>query len=211
METTTTTTTKVQHQKKKRWVISLSFSLLLSSLLILTSILASNHFFLLPFSLPITKPIFIESKLRIDDSPSKNSIPRIAYLISGSIGDGESIKRILKALYHPLNQYAVHLDLEASVTERLSLGNFVESEPVFAQVGNVHFVVKANLVTYRGPTMVSNTLHAAAILMKKDREWDWFINLSASDYPLVTQDGKKFLILKPSFFYLFCALLVFAN
>ncbi|RVW22812.1 Beta-glucuronosyltransferase GlcAT14A [Vitis vinifera] len=47
---------------------------------------------------------------------------------------------------------------------------------------------KANLVTYRGPTMVANTLHAAAILLKEGGDWDWFINLSASDYPLVTQD-----------------------
>lgn len=36
--------------------------------------------------------------------------------------------------------------------------------------------------------MVSNTLHAAAVLLKEGGEWDWFINLSASDYPLVTQD-----------------------
>lgn len=53
-------------------------------------------------------------------------------------------------------------------------------------------VVKANLVTYRGPTMVANTLHAAAILLKEGGVWDWFINLSASDYPLVTQDGIDF-------------------
>ncbi|CAM8999555.1 unnamed protein product [Rhodiola kirilowii] len=44
------------------------------------------------------------------------------------------------------------------------------------------------MVTYRGPTMVANTLHACAILLKQNKEWDWFINLSASDYPLVTQD-----------------------
>jgi hypothetical protein len=50
-------------------------------------------------------------------------------------------------------------------------------------------ITKANLITYRGPTMVANTLHAAAILLKEYGDWDWFINLSASDYPLVTQDG----------------------
>ncbi len=50
-------------------------------------------------------------------------------------------------------------------------------------------VGKANLVTYRGPTMIATTLHGAAILLKRSKEWDWFINLSASDYPLVTQDG----------------------
>ncbi|KAJ0581655.1 putative glycosyl transferase, family 14, beta-glucuronosyltransferase GlcAT14A/B/C [Helianthus annuus] len=36
--------------------------------------------------------------------------------------------------------------------------------------------------------MVANTLHAAAILLKEGGDWDWFINLSASDYPIVTQD-----------------------
>lgn len=40
--------------------------------------------------------------------------------------------------------------------------------------------------------MVANTLHAAAILLREGGDWDWFINLSASDYPLVTQDGEFF-------------------
>ncbi|KHN47158.1 Xylosyltransferase 1 [Glycine soja] len=104
------------------------------------------------------------------------------------MGDGGTLKRTLKALYHPRNQYVVHLDLEASSQERLELANFVKNEPLFSKVGNVRMVVKANLVTYRGPTMVTNTLHAAAILLKEGGLWDWFINLSASDYPLITQD-----------------------
>uniref|UniRef100_A0A8R7V8X7 Xylosyltransferase 1 n=2 Tax=Triticum urartu TaxID=4572 RepID=A0A8R7V8X7_TRIUA len=37
--------------------------------------------------------------------------------------------------------------------------------------------------------MVTTTLHAAAnFLPGPGADWDWFINLSASDYPLVTQD-----------------------
>ena len=105
------------------------------------------------------------------------------------MGDGESLKRTLKALYHPRNQYAVHLDLEAPAEERMDLASFVRNEPMFREVGNVRMILRANLVTYRGPTMVTNTLHAAAILLKEGGDWDWFINLSASDYPLVTQDG----------------------
>lgn len=49
-------------------------------------------------------------------------------------------------------------------------------------------VGKANLITYKGSSMIANTLHGAAILLKYSKHWDWFINLSASDYPLVTQD-----------------------
>ncbi|CAA6662853.1 unnamed protein product [Spirodela intermedia] len=98
------------------------------------------------------------------------------------------LKRALLALYHPHNCYVVHLDLEATPRERLDLREFVTNHPVFAAVGNVIMITKANLITYRGPTMVANTLHAAAILLREGGEWDWFINLSASDYPLVTQD-----------------------
>jgi hypothetical protein len=39
--------------------------------------------------------------------------------------------------------------------------------------------------------MIATTLHGAAIMLKRSKEWDWFINLSASDYPLVTQDGMS--------------------
>ncbi|KAF2317988.1 hypothetical protein GH714_041313 [Hevea brasiliensis] len=106
-------------------------------------------------------PHFVEFKLP-KPVVSPRRLPRLAYLISGSAGDGVSAKRTLKALYHPRNQYAVHLDLEATAEERLDL------------------VI--------GPTMVSNTLHAAAILLRDGGDWDWFINLSASDYPLLTQD-----------------------
>ncbi|GAB4828292.1 Beta-glucuronosyltransferase GlcAT14B [Ancistrocladus abbreviatus] len=176
-------------QKKQQWFLILVLSLLVSSLLIFLSLFSSytsSPFYKTPVQNPET-PFFVESSLLIS-SISKSPIPRIAYLISGSAGDGESLKRTLKALYHPLNQYAVHLDLEASVQERMELVDFVNNEPVFAKVGNVRVVVRSNLVTYRGPTMVSNTLHAAAICLKEGAEWDWFINLSASDYPLVTQD-----------------------
>nr|GMC56671.1 beta-glucuronosyltransferase GlcAT14B-like [Ipomoea batatas] len=120
--------------------------------------------------------------------PPSPSIPRFAYLISASKGDLEKLWRVLRVLYHPRNYYLVHLDLEATVDERLELASRLEREPVFLEVGNVHMITKANMVTYRGPTMVSNTLHASAILLRTYKDWDWYINLSASDYPLVTQD-----------------------
>ncbi|KAF2286037.1 hypothetical protein GH714_009845 [Hevea brasiliensis] len=115
-------------------------------------------------------------------------IPRFAYLISGSKGDLEKLWRTLHALYHPRNQYVVHLDLESPAEERLELSSRIEKHPLFSKVGNVYMITKANMVTYRGPTMVANTLHACAILLKRSKDWDWFINLSASDYPLITQD-----------------------
>ncbi|KAF4347792.1 beta-glucuronosyltransferase GlcAT14B [Cannabis sativa] len=179
-----------KQQKKKKWFLPLVLSLLLSTLLVFITVFTSfSSSSSKLYKTPVKKevPRFVESKLRISDT-SKDPIPRLAYLISGSMGDGRSLKRTLKALYHPRNQYVVHLDLEASAEERLDLAEFVRKEPLFAKLGNVRMIVRANLVTYRGPTMVTNTLHAASILLREGGDWDWFINLSASDYPLVTQD-----------------------
>ena len=138
-------------------------------------------------------PLFVEEELRFRSPrpiPSPNSLPKLAYLISGSSGDGKSLKRTLRALYHPQNSYVVHLDLEASAAERLELAAAVRDDPVYSRFGNVRVIVRSNLVTYRGPTMVANTLHAAAVLLRHGGDWDWFVNLSTSDYPLVTQEGK---------------------
>ncbi|CAI9780652.1 unnamed protein product [Fraxinus pennsylvanica] len=135
-----------------------------------------------------TTSIFVESKLRPIPISSLPSLPRLAYLISGSAGDGAMLRRTLQALYHPYNQYVVHLDAESTAEERLNMYNYVKTHPVFGKFKNVRMITKANLVTYRGPTMVANTLHASAILLKEGGDWDWFINLSAADYPLVTQD-----------------------
>ncbi|PWZ13538.1 Beta-glucuronosyltransferase GlcAT14B [Zea mays] len=94
-------------------------------------------------------------------------MPRIAYLISGSTGDGATLRRTLRALYHPANTYVVHLDLEAPTAKRAELAAAVRADPVYARFRNVKVVTRANLVTYHGPTMVANTLHAAAILLRE--------------------------------------------
>lgn len=139
---------------------------------------------------PSSNSHFVESKMKqINNKENNHSIARFAYLISGSKGDVEKLWRCLRSMYHPWNYYVVHLDLESNVEERLELALRLKQDEIFGQVGNVYMISKANMVTYRGPTMVANTLHASAILLEKHKDWDWFINLSASDYPLVTQDG----------------------
>ncbi|KAI9115883.1 hypothetical protein K1719_012813 [Acacia pycnantha] len=115
-------------------------------------------------------------------------LPRFAYFITGTKGDGPQLKRILQAAYHPRNYYMLHLDLEALDAERLELAKYVKSETVFLEFRNVMVVGKADLVTYKGPTMIASTLHGIAMLLKLRKDWDWFVNLSASDYPLMSQD-----------------------
>ncbi|KMT12428.1 hypothetical protein BVRB_5g103600 [Beta vulgaris subsp. vulgaris] len=135
--------------------------------------------------------LFVEDEIKRLSALSRNSDkepPRFAYLISGTIGDSQRIMRVLQAVYHPRNQYILHMDFEAPPRERLELIMSVKSDPTFREVENVRVMDKSNLVTYKGPTMIACTLQAIAILVRESLNWDWFINLSASDYPLMTQD-----------------------
>ncbi|XP_042008537.1 beta-glucuronosyltransferase GlcAT14A-like [Salvia splendens] len=138
---------------------------------------------------------FIESEMRKSlelTEVAEAEPPRLAYLISGTKGDSQRMLRTLQAVYHPRNQYILHMDLEAPARERLNLTISVKNDPTFSTVENVRVMAQSNLVTYKGPTMIACTLQAVAILLKESLNWDWFINLSASDYPLVTQDDMLY-------------------
>ena len=133
---------------------------------------------------------FVESDLKSSfDTVREKEAPRLAYLISGTKGDSQRMMRTLQAVYHPRNQYILHMDLEAPPRERLNLSLSVKKDLTFREVENVRVMEQSNLVTYKGPTMIACTLQAIALLLKESLNWDWFINLSASDYPLMTQDG----------------------
>ncbi|CAI9088671.1 OLC1v1023073C1 [Oldenlandia corymbosa var. corymbosa] len=184
---------------EKKWVFPLAISSLVCLFLFATSfnmgmissLKTINSIFSMFPSINHTSQLYVDTKIpkpQPPPPPAAPPMPRFAYLISGSRGDLDKLWRTLLALYHPWNYYIVHLDLESPPEERLELASRLDKHPIFNKVQNVQMITKANMVTYRGPTMVSNTLHACAILLKKYKDWDWFINLSASDYPLMTQD-----------------------
>lgn len=75
------------------------------------------------------------------------------------------------------------------------MAKYVKLKVVFRNFGIVKVVGKSDLVTYKGPTMLASMLHSIAILLKLPSSWDWFINLSASDYPLMTQDISTLILL----------------
>lgn len=170
---------------ERKWLLPLVTSTLISIILLLVTYSVRSS----PLDPGSEAAVPAPATLAVVESDSP-APPRLAYLISGTKGDGLGrMQRTLQALYHPRNYYLLHLDLEAPPRERLDLARYVKNEVVFQENANVYVVGRANLVTYRGPTMIAATLHGAAILLRKAKDWDWFINLSAADYPLVTQDG----------------------
>ncbi|PNX88604.1 xylosyltransferase 1-like protein, partial [Trifolium pratense] len=96
--------------------------------------------------------------------------------------------RLLKAIYHPRNQYLLQLDDCSSDSERMDLALYVKSNIVFEEFGNVNVVGKSYAINKMGSSSLSASLHAIALLLKVNSDWDWFFTLSASDYPLMTQD-----------------------
>ncbi|KAK4588301.1 hypothetical protein RGQ29_019329 [Quercus rubra] len=170
----------------RKWFMPLLTIFVLSLILVLTLSLGHAKF---SSGIDDPPPKFAALDRNFDRLGLLPKLPSFAYSIWGSKGDVSSVKRLLEAVYHPRNYYVLHLDLDASDAERLELAKYVKSENlVFREFGNVMVVGNANLVTYKGPTMMASTLHAIAILLKKAKDWDWFISLSASDYPLVSQD-----------------------
>ncbi|KAG5608946.1 hypothetical protein H5410_020227 [Solanum commersonii] len=114
--------------------------------------------------------------------------PRIAYFITGTKNDGSRIFRLLQAVYHPRNYYLLHLDQFASHKQRLKLALKVGSVDVFVAAENVNVIEKADAVNEEGSSPLGLVLHGAAVLLKWKMDWDWFVNLDASDYPLIPQD-----------------------
>ncbi|KAJ4981365.1 hypothetical protein NE237_032202 [Protea cynaroides] len=185
----------------RRWVLPFFASLLVSVTLFFAAVLGRfsspyagdppSFDFISYARMEDSSEYFVESDLNSSLEPpgdSRMEPPRIAYLISGTKGDAQRMRRTLQAVYHPRNQYILHLDFEAPPRERIELATTIKSDKTFREVENVRVMAKSNLVTYKGPTMIATTLQAVAILLKENADWDWFINLSASDYPLVTQD-----------------------
>lgn len=82
----------------------------------------------------------------------------------------------------------LHLDQSASQKERDKLALYVQGVKVFWAAQNVNVVGKSDVVSSKGSSFLSAVLHGAAILLKLCEDWDWFVNLSVNDYPLVTQD-----------------------
>ena len=168
---------------EKKWLCTLFSGAFITFLIFLSFISGFSSSY--NYAFPSNKPF----PSTVDHGPGLP--PSFAYYISGKSGDGERLYRLLLAVYHPRNRYLLHISADGSDEERVRLGAMVKSTPVVRAFGNVDVIGKADPNTYMGSTILAAILRAVAVLMKMDEGWDWFITLSASDYPLITQDGMS--------------------
>ncbi|KAJ0962753.1 hypothetical protein J5N97_027875 [Dioscorea zingiberensis] len=118
-----------------------------------------------------------------------NNPASFAFYLSGARGDADRLLRLLRAVYHPRNRYLLHLSTDAPASERAYLANAARAAiPAIRAFGNVDVLGLGDAMTYMGSSGLAATLHAASVMLRLDREWNWFVTLNAADYPLVTQD-----------------------
>lgn len=52
----------------------------------------------------------------------------------------------------------------------------------------------SELITYRGVSMLLNTISAMNVLLEHELKWDYFINLSGADYPLIESSNIRLIL-----------------
>eukprot|EP00168_Porphyra_purpurea_P010644 TRINITY_DN2650_c0_g1_i13.p1 TRINITY_DN2650_c0_g1~~TRINITY_DN2650_c0_g1_i13.p1 ORF type:complete len:363 (-),score=80.23 TRINITY_DN2650_c0_g1_i13:626-1714(-) len=159
----------------------------------------------------------------------------LAYFVQVSASNVALLPRLMAAIYHPDNAYAVHFDVKIGAAVVADTVDKVGSAlAAFAAEGapsgrrqrdgtkaqrtqvalpeNVLFMDRTP-VTYRGITTVLNTLEGMSTLLNYTRPvadgssrtaadaerppWTYFINLSASDYPLLSTTATRRLLGRP--------------
>ena len=103
----------------------------------------------------------------------------IAYLILVHRYPGQ-FKRLFRAIYHPANYYLVHVDKRSGVGLQTEIQDFLSS---FANAS----LLKSQSILWGGYSMVDAELRGIEELLKISSEWEFFINLSAQDFPLKSQ------------------------
>ncbi|EME31804.1 N-acetylglucosaminyltransferase [Galdieria sulphuraria] len=116
----------------------------------------------------------------------------ISYFIQVSTSNVATLSRLMRVLYHKDNLYAIHFDKK--IEDQLVTWTLREIARVITRVSagtnltlpsNI-IVIPRKYVSYMGISMVLNTI-AGMEALAESSHWDFFINLSGSDYPLLSQ------------------------
>ena len=89
-------------------------------------------------------------------------------------------KRLFKAIYHPDNHYLIHVDKRSGTALQTEIQNFLADFPNAS-------LLKSEKAIWGGYSLVDAELRGIKELLRMDKQWEFFINLSAQDFPLKSQ------------------------
>lgn len=106
----------------------------------------------------------------------------LAFFMQVSDASIALLSRLLVVLWHPQHVYLIHFDAKIDAEKVEYVKHVILSVAPFR---NIYFL-PPEVITYKGVSMLLNTLAAMDFLLGKvPQKWEFFINLSGSDYPLV--------------------------
>lgn len=90
-------------------------------------------------------------------------------------------KRLFKSIYHPDNHYLIHVDKKSGVELQTEIQKFLADFPNAS-------LLKSEKAIWGGYSLVDAELRGIKELLNMGKQWKFFINLSAQDFPLKSQD-----------------------
>ncbi|PXF45812.1 Beta-glucuronosyltransferase GlcAT14B [Gracilariopsis chorda] len=114
----------------------------------------------------------------------------IAFFVQISNTNINLVPRLLSRIWHPKNLYCLHFDNK--IPPKM-IEMFRDALKTNKHLNNT-FLMPSTIITYTGVSMVLNTLDSITTLLQDPRPWEYFINLSGSDYPLVSPSGLRRLL-----------------
>lgn len=119
----------------------------------------------------------------------------IAFFMQISKGNLDLLPRLFVTLWHPDHIYLIHFDAKIPPKQSVEFQKAITSVSIFENV----FFLPSDVITYKGVSMLLNTLSAMEFLLSLPSryQWSYFINLSGSDYPLVNTDTIGRLLAQP--------------
>ena len=103
----------------------------------------------------------------------------IAYLILAHRYPNQ-FKKLFTAIYNPNNYYLIHIDKKSGSKLLKEIQDFIAKYPNAA-------ILKSENTLWGGYSLVNAELRGIEKLLKMGLNWDFFINLSAQDFPIKPQ------------------------
>uniref|UniRef100_A0A8C4HYW0 Xylosyltransferase 1 n=1 Tax=Dicentrarchus labrax TaxID=13489 RepID=A0A8C4HYW0_DICLA len=120
------------------------------------------------------------------DEDSAESFPskpvRIAFVLVVHGRASRQFQRLFKAIYHTSHYYYIHVDQRSNYLHR-------QVQVLASQYPNVRVTPWRMATIWGGASLLTMYLRSMAdLLAMRDWSWDFFINLSAADYPIRTNN-----------------------
>lgn len=117
----------------------------------------------------------------------------IVFFLQLSLSSLPLAPRLIERLWHEKNILILHIDAKVPQSD---VDKFEKKYARIPRYTNVHFLPRES-ITYMGITMLTNTLAAMEYALSLSAPWDYFINISGSDYPTVSVHNMRNLLGQP--------------